>query len=431
MSLSVQSARMKDLPERAPDAVAPPPGHPRFPLFDSLRAIAAIFVVMVHTSFFTGPLQSDHWWRGLIAHLDIGVTIFFLLSGFLLYRPFVASRQLGSPAIKVPGYVWRRFLRIAPAYWAALTILTIIPGLYGAFSGNWWVYYGLLQNYPVYTRTGGCATDLFRCGIAPTWSLGIEVGFYVLLPFFALGMANISSRLRSKLWFSAELTALLALTIVSFFIQYHPWLGDSYTWLFFSPIGRGWWFALGMGLAVVSVRVSERQSEPRLVRWLGDHPLACWGGALGIYAVCSLVLIDPTPTVAGQVVATSQYMEQFFLFGVIALLFVIPAAFGGERGGLPRRILAHPVLAWLGLVSYGIFLWHFPILVGLLDWGVVDWWPAHAFIFTVVSTMAITICCAAASYYVVERPLMRLKNRRTSKSMRVGTGAREAGSSSA
>ena len=105
------------------------------------------------------------WYRGFFAHLDIGVTMFFVISGFLLYRPMVASRILGVPATRTRDYARRRFLRIVPAYWLALTVLGIFPGLYGVFSGNWWVYYGLLQNYPIYTKDTGCATHLIGCGI--------------------------------------------------------------------------------------------------------------------------------------------------------------------------------------------------------------------------------------------------------------------------
>lgn len=402
---------------RTPDAVAPPPGHPRFPYFDSLRAIAAISVLLVHASLFTGPLQSDHWWRGLIAHLDIGVTIFFLISGFLLYRPMVAARQVGAPRTALSLYARRRFLRIAPAYWFALTVLTIFAGLHGAFSGNWWVYYGLFQDYPVYTPTGGCATDLFRCGIAPTWSLAVEVGFYIVLPFFALGMAWLTSRLRVIHWLFVELVVLALLAAVSFWIQNDQAATDLHVWLFFSPLGRAWWFALGMVLAVLSVRVQERGSAPRPLRWIGEHPTLCWVVALSLYALAALVLIDPVPTLAGRVVTRAQYLTQYFLFGVIALFLLLPAVFGDNHSGLPRRVLGHPVIAWLGLISYGIFLWHFPILEALLHGGIVNWWPAHAYLVTAATTFAITIVCASISYYALERPLMRLKNRRRQTSV--------------
>lgn len=414
-----------------PDVVAPPPGHPRFPLIDSLRAIAAIAIVMVHVALLSGPLLVDHWWRGLLANLNIGVTLFFLLSGFLLYRPFVAARELGSPPTPVATYARRRFLRIAPAYWLALTALTIFPGVYGAFTGNWWIYYGLLQNYPIYTATGGCAENVLRCGLSPTWSLGVEVGFYICLPIFALGMAWLTTRARRSVWFFVEISVLLLISVISVGIQGHDGTSDLFKWLYFSPVGRGWWFALGMALAVLSVHTHERGAEAKPLRWLADNPLVCWGAAIGLYVFCALFLLPPEATFSGRTTYRAQFLSEFVLFGVISALMIIPAVFGEDRGGLPRRILANPVLGWLGLISYGIFLWHFPIMLGLVDGGILDWWPSHAFIVTTITTLAITIVCASISYYALERPLMRFKNKRKPKPRPLvssGTGPQKAGS---
>lgn len=118
-----------------PDAVAPPPRHPRFPLVDGLRAIAVLCVVLVHAHGFadagtTGPANR------LLGQMGIGVTIFFVISGFLLYRPFIAHRTGGAGAPPVLTYAKRRLLRIYPAYWLALTVLVIAPGLVGVYEGE-------------------------------------------------------------------------------------------------------------------------------------------------------------------------------------------------------------------------------------------------------------------------------------------------------
>ena len=161
-----------------------PRSHQQFPLFDSLRALAAISILVVHVGVVSGVFAQ--WYGRYVAHLDIGVPFFFLLSAFLLYRPFVAARVEGRDYGSLRTYARRRFIRIMPAYWAVLTISAVVPGMAGAFSGNWWVYYGLLQSYPVYTREGECAVDVFRCGVPPAWSLAVEVMFYAVLPLFAL-----------------------------------------------------------------------------------------------------------------------------------------------------------------------------------------------------------------------------------------------------
>ena len=147
-----------------------PASHLRFPLFDSLRALAAIAILIVHVSLFTVFTNGSEYtyFGGFVAHLDVGVPFFFLLSAFLLYRPFIAVRfeERDRPAFS--GYAWRRFLRIAPAFWAVLALSAIVPGMAGAFGQNWWVYWGLLQNLPLYEPVGRCAVDAYRCAVPPS-----------------------------------------------------------------------------------------------------------------------------------------------------------------------------------------------------------------------------------------------------------------------
>ena len=76
-----------------PDAVAPPPGNRRFPLLDGMRAVAVLCVLLVHVAVFS--FVDFEFAREILFHLNIGVTIFFLISGFVLYRPFIAHRAGG------------------------------------------------------------------------------------------------------------------------------------------------------------------------------------------------------------------------------------------------------------------------------------------------------------------------------------------------
>ena len=148
----------------APDAVRPPPGNPRFALLDSVRAIAAVAVLVSHVAGVTG--FNFHTGGAYAVRLTGGVALFFVLSGFLIYRPFVAARLDGRARPRVPTYARRRALRIIPAYWLALTILTIWPGVPGNVFGHPLRYYLFLQWTSLSTVFGG---------ITPAWSLAVEV----------------------------------------------------------------------------------------------------------------------------------------------------------------------------------------------------------------------------------------------------------------
>jgi peptidoglycan/LPS O-acetylase OafA/YrhL len=119
----------------AQPVVAPPPGHPRFPLFDALRAFAALGVLVSHAGYLAGASQ-DAWYGSVVAQGSVGVTVFFVISGFLLYRPFLAADLDGRPRARLRDYSRRRVLRIIPAYWLALTVIAAILTLPGVFNGD-------------------------------------------------------------------------------------------------------------------------------------------------------------------------------------------------------------------------------------------------------------------------------------------------------
>jgi peptidoglycan/LPS O-acetylase OafA/YrhL len=385
-------------------AITPPASHLQFPLLDPLRGLAAMAILITHVSIFSGAVESPSYGK-FLAHLDIGVPFFFLLSAFLLYRPFVAARVSGLPRRSLRTYARRRFFRIGPAYWLALTVAAVVPGFAGAFSGNWWVYYGLLQNFPIYTPEGTCAIDSYHCGLPIVWSLSVEVAFYALLPLFALALDRAAGRPARRGWLGIEVLAAGVLAAASIVVLIIGPGTDLMVSLFFSPIGRGWWFALGLVLAALSVSVSERSTEPRWVRWLRQHPGPPTALAAVLYLVSCVVMNDSLLVI--PLVGTLEFVLQYLLVGVIAALVLLPAIFGWSGGGLWRAFLAHRTTTWLGLISYGIFLWQIPVVIGLVDIGVLDLWPSHPFPVLLLTTAALTIACAAVSYYALELPLMR------------------------
>jgi peptidoglycan/LPS O-acetylase OafA/YrhL len=387
--------------QATPDAVAPPPGNPRFPLFDGLRAIAAGAILVTHAAGLTTFNVSNRL-GAYTARLNMGVAFFFVISGFLLYRPFLAARFRGRPVPRIRDYARRRVLRIVPAYWLALTILAATVGLCGVFTGDWWIYYFFLQN-----QTKGTTI----CGIGTAWSLALEASFYVALPLWALLMARVQRGRPARTMVRIELAALLAVSLVSLVARTWSYAATGHqTTIDVTLIGNADWFAYGMGLALASVALAGRERESRIVRIISDHAWVPWALAALLWWLDSTQLgMDRNlpPVYTG-----GRWLEEHLIFPLIGFLLALPAVFGDPRRGLPRRVLGNRVLAWLGLVSYGVFLWHQPLMPTIIDHGGDQIIPGFPFVSTVISVGAVSVAVAAASYYVVERPILRFKDRR-------------------
>jgi peptidoglycan/LPS O-acetylase OafA/YrhL len=364
-----------------------------------MRAIAVVCVLLTHTAFLSGLNQSS-WLGDFTARLDLGVTIFFLISGFLIYRPFVNSRLNGAPETPLVVFFKRRFLRIFPAYWLALTVLAISPGLPDVHTGRWWVYYGLFQAYD---------PTWFDKGIGTAWSLSTEVAFYLLLPLYAWVAARFMRGVRMEL---AVLGLLAAASVVTRALvasaEQHAAFGTASTF----PITLGGsflWFALGMGLAVISAWLQGRVERPRTVVFVERRPWVPWLLALGLF-----VLVSKGIGVTGnefQRLTVAQNVAEHLLYAAVALCLLLPAVFGDGAGGWPRGVLANRWLAALGLISYGVFLWHLTLAIKLSGEGASGWLPIGRFLSLTVIVLVVSVPVAAASYVLLERPLLRLKYR--------------------
>lgn len=385
-----------------PPIVAPPPGNPRFPLVDGLRAIAALSVVAIHCTVYTNYFSNI---EGAYARqLAAGVTIFFVISGFLLYRPFVAARFGAARPIAVGAYFRRRLLRIVPAYWLALTILALYPGLPGhpLSPSHWLTYYGFGQDY--------MSGSLFD-GLGTAWSLSTEVAFYLALPVYALILAQPRFNRSRKSSVSWDLTSLLLLAVGSLIFRYFVY--GAHPNLCYTLLGTFDWFAIGMALAVVSVALHQGARLP--IARLGHLPGGLsWLGALAAWSLAAYYWhhwYRYDPYTAGPL---------HLIWGLIALFVVLPAVFNSASGGFPRRFLSWPLIGWLGIISYGIYLWHLPLIpkIGHLTTSTLRLGPSGpltTLAVFLVTTVVVTLC-AALSYYLVEKPILRFKERRRSRS---------------
>jgi peptidoglycan/LPS O-acetylase OafA/YrhL len=396
--------------------------EPRFPCFDGLRAMAALAVFMTHVAF-AGGANAPNIFGVFFARMDGGVAVFFVLSGVLIYRPFARAHLLETSTPAIRGYLWRRALRIYPAYWLAMTVVvygfgaTEIPSL-----RNFVLDYSLLHIYSPHQQ------DAFG-PLLQSWTLSTELAFYAFVPFWALllrrlARGDIRSRVRAQLVGVVALVGVSALwkafVLSAGFGEAR--IGQLKMWL-------PWWidlFAIGMALGVLSLAVTHLGDRPPL-RLDGRHaPLLCWIGALVAlwWVAAGAGLGHTTPEIAHHLL-----WGQHYLYGAVAMLLVLPAVFGPQDRGSSRirAFLQTRVMVFLGIVSYGIYLWHEAWIDRYLHWTGVPafatYWsdvpfrwhtnsvisiPWFAF---VLAVLALTIATAAASWYGWERPLLRLKHR--------------------
>lgn len=390
-----------------PDVVAPPPHHPRFPLTVGMRGIPAIAIIVGHAWFFTGGFGgfTESLPNRAMVRMDGLVALFFLLSAFLLYRPMIAHRTGGPKAPRTGDYARRRFLRLYPAYWVALIGFTVIVGVEGAFSRNGWAFFSLTDFLDLNLHhVCGAHEELF-CGLPQSWTLGVDMTFYLLLPFYAALTGLLARRLPLRRWVPIELLLILTLAAASLILGGPPFELRSQEWFRFSALGHLYWFGIGLALAVISV-VDWRKELPRVARWgraIASHPELCWLGGVAIYAI-TVLSFYPAPFIIAPFRDGWEYTTLNLIQGVGALLIFIPAAFWNPNRGLPAKILGHPALMWVGLISYGLLLWNVTIAVMLgtprADEG---YWTV------LIVGGLLTLPLATLSYYYVERPLMKLK----------------------
>ncbi len=382
----------------APGGPAAPPRHPRFELSDGLRGISAAAVIVIHVAIFTLPLTGSLLDRGII-RLDVAFAVFFVLSAFLLYRPMIAHRTGGARPPTVRGYAIRRGLRVYPAYWVALTVLAIFPGLLGVFGSDWLGFYSLAGNLDDPFTNPECNGFVFRCGLPQTWSLTAEISFYLALPFYAWLTGRIARGRSTRQWVTIELGLLAALGIASAVFSVAPFDLRLDTWFRFSFLGNMIWIGLGLALAVVSVAVAGGKRRHPLSA-LAERPTLCWAGAAAIWLLLVLTLPAEPYIVARE--TDAEFLASYFGFALIAGLIMIPVVFDRGTIGLPHRLLGLPLVSWFGSIAFGIFLWHVTIAYNLGSGAI-----GAGFWVTLIGTVAITTVVAAASYYLIERPLMR------------------------
>lgn len=382
--------------------------HTAFPALDGLRALAVGAVVLTHAAYWTGRYERG-FGAALLARMDSGVAVFFVISGFLLVRPWLAAAarpDAATPSLRT--YLVRRAARILPAYWLAVALcLTLLPQNAGATAADWLRHALFLQVYHL---------GWLQEGLTQTWSLCTEVAFYLLLP--ALGALAVAwVRRRPGLPLTRLLVPCAVLAALSV-----PWLlflGSGSPW---APLtGAFWlpgflcWFAAGLAMAVLRTHLDTASSDDT-DRWawaetLGGHPLTCWSLSAATLLLTLTPLAGPRAIGAGT---AGQGVTKAVLYAVLAASIVWPAVFGRSR--VTMAVLANRGSAYLGTISYGVFLYHLLVLNGvmvLLGNPLFSGQVVQVFPLTVLGSLAL----AALSFRILERPMIRLGHRRTRQSV--------------
>lgn len=367
------------------------PGAGRNAMIDALRAVAALSVVGYHLAV-TRPPGGDL--QPYLLQLGWGVTIFFVISGFVLYRPFVVARAEGRP-LELVGYALRRIARIGPGYWVALTLVVLFGSGAAVVQSEPLTFYGFAQIYSLETVLQG---------IGQAWTLNVEVTYYGLLPLIALGIAAAPTRLEPKM----ELAALTALIVGSLFwtAMIVESTGPSSAGAAggFGPGGDAklYWlprylghFAIGMVFAAWSVNANRtgRARESFFFR----HPTATWilvpiGYWLVSRADLGLTLRDAVR-------------------GLTAAALVWPAIASKPGEGVAGKLLAWRPLVAAGVVSYGIYLYHFAIITRTESAVFGQLGGTAGTLVWITLSLGATLAAGTLSWFLVERPSIQLSRR--------------------
>lgn len=351
-------------------AAAPPAGStaPRLvyvPALDGLRAVAVLSVMVFHA-------QPD-WLPGGF----LGVDIFFVLSGYLITRLLLLEYSARG------RIAWRRFygrraLRLVPALLLMLLAycawMSLVPRIDLA------KHLGDALLAFLYVSNWARAFDIHALHyLGHTWSLAVEAQFYLLWPLLVLWVLRRNAAPASL----AAWAAVLALA------SWGARLGLLWSG---APIER-----MYNGL--------DSHSDGLMA---GALLAAVWSGASRWWdtlpAWARRALLAAAVALLGALIAradwTNPWMSGLGYTAVSLAVVLVLLALGSAEPSLLGRVLSLRFLVWVGTISYGLYLWHFPVLLVLRDWEIGGW--TH-----VVAGFALTFALAAASYYLVERPLLR------------------------
>jgi len=353
---------------------------------DGLRALAIALVLAYHL------------FPGLAPGGFIGVDIFFVVSGFLITALLIAEHRTNG-RVRLRRFWARRARRLLPALVVVVGVATTVAAVIGGdvlvgigwqlagaltFSSNWW---SIANGASYLDQT---SPELFR----HFWSLAVEEQFYVLWPLVVIAVVVIPLRWARP---TVPLTLAIASAIAMALLARDPALDPAPASVaYLSTLTHGFGLLVGAALALARDPLAQTQTATRVPRWAADGAALVAGA--GLVALAATLSIDSAVTYRGG------------LFVAVLLTGVVIVSAAHPRGSA-ASILDAPLPRWIGERSYGLYLWHWPVLILL---GValprVDRAGADAWLLG-LAALVISFAFAALSYHFLEQPIRQRRVR--------------------
>jgi peptidoglycan/LPS O-acetylase OafA/YrhL len=432
------------------------PGH--IPAFDGVRALAVLWVILYHAWVFrcavydgncdparTGESLLVTAMGLIVGHGDLGVDVFFVLSGYLILMILLqAPRGAGRTLRETFGrFLARRFLRIYPALVVMLPLNALFffayfdPTQSGTdnplFAGcreHWWSTALLVNNF---SGMGGTLIDFGdgRLGCMPwTWSIAMEAQFYLASPLLAARFLRIRARAarpeRPLVWWRGSLPALVLLgasILASLGIAlalglHQPGIPqerlDLYmTWLYGNPLVRCAPYLCGMAVAAYHFESRIRRGALAPVPQFGSGRALRWAARLSFLVGIFFAVIGVLPLYPWESFNLFTVSSGRWLFGVAVAVILAACAEPGNANLLWVRGLRHPFWRPIARLSYSMYLFQF-IGIELARWllqrgQMTPYSSLPAWLLFALLATALTFVVAWPSYRLIEKPAMDLR----------------------
>jgi peptidoglycan/LPS O-acetylase OafA/YrhL len=360
------------------------------PALTGLRGVAAGLVLGFHAWGYAGRPRLDLGDEGLSYPLHalagigfLGVDLFFVLSAFLLSQPFLAAAVGRRPWPDLRTFYVRRMRRVLPAFWAQLALLVAIG----------WVIGGA----PPFDLRSVVSHALFLQFMVPGvsqinavyWSLPVEWWFYFTLPVIGWAFG------RARWWL---LLLLVVVAAATFRLACWHWLheGQRHPWANYESImhlrARLDQFLIGIVAAWFHLKVAR------------DAPVRA---ACAVAGMLGLLLLAPSLAARGDLFVEVDYPYLLFHYPLVGALWALVVFGAAGQVRWIEAMLGNRVLRWIGLVSFSLYLWHYPVFKGFHDAGI---YPRLGVALASLLALVASLLLAWLSYRFIERPFLRDRN---------------------